>query len=210
MARAKERLPRGQLETLPRREELESLVRYYHHLQNEHKRAPIESGMRRRIEERLLEVRERFDRLLVEWVPEEDLRRAWWEHLHHRAPEPPGPAPIQPLVFRGVSEAGSIVEIRGRKGEELEVWVDGALLERIAGEKDFASTAPGLRFPLNGTEVNETFAARPEALQALLDFLDDGKSPPWEYASELLADGLVDVHFALTPRGRRALAKQRR
>jgi len=31
-------------------------------------------------------------------------------------------------------------------------------------------------------------------------------SPPWEYASELLDDGLIDVHFDLTPRGKRATA----
>ena len=37
------------------------------------------------------------------------------------------------------------------------------------------------------------------------DFLDDGKSPPWDHASELLADGLIDTHLAVTPRGRRAL-----
>jgi hypothetical protein len=48
-----------------------------------------------------------------------------------------------------------------------------------------------------------------EALEALADFLDEGGSPPWEYASELLADGLVDVHLALTPRGHRALASRR-
>jgi hypothetical protein len=121
VAPIKERLPRGQLEPFPRREELEALVRYYHHLQNEHKRAALESAMRRRVEETLLEVRRGFDRVLEEWVPEEKLRHAWREHLHYRAPEPPGPPAIRPLVFRGVSEAGSVVEIRGTKGEELEV-----------------------------------------------------------------------------------------
>ena len=46
-----------------------------------------------------------------------------------------------------------------------------------------------------------------ECLLALGEFLARGESPPWEYASELLADGLIDVHFALTPRGHRALAR---
>jgi hypothetical protein len=86
VARSKEKLPRDLLKPLPRREELEALARHYHHIQNEHKRAPLESSMRRRIEERLLDVRQRFDRLLEEWVPEEELRRVWWEHLHYRAP----------------------------------------------------------------------------------------------------------------------------
>ncbi len=34
--------------------------------------------------------------------------------------------------------------------------------------------------------------------------------PPWEHARELVAGGIVDTTFALTPRGRRALARRRR
>jgi hypothetical protein len=193
---------------LPRREELHALVRHYRRLQNEHIRAPLESSLRRRIEERLLEVRRRFDRVLDEWVPEEELRSAWREHLHYRAPEPDGPAAIRPLVFEGRSDVtGSVVEIRGKKGEELEVSVDGALIERIAGEKDFSVTTPPARFRLNGNEFVELFSASPEALQALASFAGvEGASPPWEFAADLLADGLIDTNFALTPRGRRALA----
>jgi hypothetical protein len=208
VAPIRERLPREQLEPFPRREELEALVRYYHHLQNEHKRAALESATRRRIEESLLEVRRRFDRVLEDWVPEKEFRHAWREHLHHRAPEPPGPPSIRPLVFRGVSEAGSVVEVRGTKDEELEVRIDGVLTQRIAGEKDLASTAPSLSFRLNDSEAHETFTASAGALDALADYVDDGKPPPWDFAAELLADGLIDVHFALTPRGRRALASR--
>ena len=190
------------------REELEALVRRYHHLQNEHKRASVESGVRRRIEERLLEIRARFDRVLAEWVADEELKRAWWEHLHYRAPEPQEPPAVQPLVFRGVSEAGSAVEVRRRDDEELEVWVDGSLIERIAGDKDFAPVAAPLRVRLNGTgPVQETFSVTDDALDALSEFLDGG-SPPWEHASDLLADGLVDIHLDLTPRGHRALASR--
>jgi hypothetical protein len=208
--RREEKLPRELLEPLPRREELEALVRHYHHLQNEHQRAAVESSTRRRIEERLLDVRERFDRLLEEWVPEEELRRAWWEHLHNRAPAPSGPPAIRPLVFYGITDAGSVVEVRGRKGEELEVRVDGAVMERVAAEKDLSSPTPPLRFRADGIEAQETFTASAEALDALADFLDhDGRPPPWDHASELLADGLIDTHFALTPRGQRALASRR-
>jgi hypothetical protein len=157
-----------------------------------------------------LEVRRRFDRIIDEWVPEEELRRAWWEHLHYRRPEPDGPAPIRPLVFAGRSDAtGSVVEIRGRKGEELEVTVDGSLIERIAGEKDFSVTTVPARFRLNGNEFIEFFRASPEALQALASIAGvEGASPPWDFAAELLADGLIDTNFALKPRGRRALAIQ--
>ncbi len=208
MANVREPRPRDRLEALPTREELEALVRHYHHLQNEHKRAAPESSARRRLEERLLDVRRRFDRVLEEWVPEEELRTAWLEHLHNRAPLPSGPPAIRPLAFCGVTDAGSVVEVRGGKGEELEVWIDGTLIERIAGEKDFSSVTPPLSFRLNSTEAHETFTAPAEALDALADYVDDGKPPPWDFAAELLADGLIDVHFALTPRGRRALASR--
>lgn len=205
MARARGRPNAGLLEELPRREELQALVRHYHHLQNEHQRASPEGGVRRRIEDRLLETRSRFDRLLAEWVPDEELRRAWLEHLHNRAPEPEGPPAIRPLVFRGLSEAGSVVEVRGKQGDELELRIDGALVERIAAEKDFASKVAPLRVKLNGGWVEETFGAPEEALDALAEFLDGG-APPWEHASDLLADGLIDTNLSLTPRGHRALA----
>ena len=85
--------------------------------------------------------------------------------------------------------------------------MDGALFERIGAAKDFSVDQPVMRFVLEGKEVEETFDASEEAVRALADFLDEGGSPPWEYAAELLADGLIDVHFDLTPRGRRALAR---
>lgn len=206
MGPAKGRIAPKQFEPLALREELQALVRHYRHLQNEHHRAPVESSMRRRIEERLLDVRERVDRLLEEWIEDEDLRNAWREHLHNRAPEPDGPEAIRPLVFRGVTEAGSDVEVREKSGDELEVRIDGALIERIAAEEDFASTVTPLRVRLDGFRAEETFSASAEALDALARFVESDDPPPWDFASELLADGLIDVHVALTPRGRRALA----
>ncbi len=190
----------------PRREELEALARRYHHLQVEHQSFKRGSTIRRRIEDELLAVRERFDRLLEEWVPDEELEDQWREYLEHHAPEPDGPPPIDPVVFRGRSEAGSEVVVKRRAKDELEVWVDGSLYERIAGEDDFRQPIAGFR--LNDVLVEEEFTASPEALDTLAEFVADGewKSPPWEFASELLADGLIDVTFAVTPRGRRALA----
>jgi hypothetical protein len=191
---------------LPLHEELDALARHYHHLQVEHQNAQPGSSNRRRLEEKLLRVRERLERVLEEWVPEEQLREAWRTYLDHHGPEPDGPPVIQPVVFRGRSEVtGSVLEIRG-SADELRVEVDGGLIERVAAEKDFSSTQPVVRYRLNENEYDEIFAVSDEALQALAEFLDRGDSPPWEHASELLADGLIDVHFALTPRGHRALA----
>jgi hypothetical protein len=196
------------LEALPLREELEALARHYQHLQVEHQNASSGSSARRHLEDKLLRVRERFERVLSEWVPEEELREAWRAFLEHHGPVPDGPSAMEPVVFRGRSKVtGSVVEIR-ESGDELRVEVDGSLVERVAAEKDFAATEPVVTFRLNGQEFEELFEASDEALQALAEFLERGESPPWEYASELLADGLIDVHFALTPRGRRAVASR--
>jgi hypothetical protein len=196
---------RDELQALPLREELEALVRYVHKLETQ--RSHLGPGSaRRHLEDHLADVRERFERLLDEWVPDPELRDAWRAYLEHHAPEPGAPPAIRRLVFRGRGDAsGSIVEVTGR-GDELRVEVDGALVERIAGEKDFTSELPGLRWRLNGTEFEEIFDVSPEALQALAESSERGGEPPWEHPAELLADGLIDVHFELTPRGKRALA----
>jgi hypothetical protein len=185
-------------------EELDALVRYYHHLHNEIVRKGIQSSVRRRLEDRLLDVRERFGRLLDEWVPDEVLRAEWRDYLHNRVPEPSEPGAVEPLTFKGHTDAGSVVEVRG-SGDEYEVWVDGSLQERVAAKKDLSVRSRTLHFRWDGKEIEETFDASQEALDALDDYLNtDGASPPWDYAAELLADGLIDRNFDLTPRGRRA------
>jgi len=196
---------RAELEAMPLWEQLEALVHWYHHVQNEHKRVAPEGTIRRRIEDQLLDVRERFERLLDEWVQHEDVRREWLAHLHNRAPAPAEPKTVRPLVFRGRSDAGSIVEIRGRR-DELDVEIDGTLVERIAAEVDFAVGRPPVHFHVNGSVFGEIFDAPDDALDALASFRESGGAPPWAHVTELLADGLIDVHFDLTPRGRRALA----
>lgn len=201
-------MTRTDVQALPIREELDALARSYHHLREEHRRARPESSLRRRHEDRMLDVRERFERILDQWVPEERLREEWRRYLDEGQPEPSGPAAIEPVVFRGVAEVtGSVAEIRGA-GEELQVWIDGALYERIVDDKAFTGTAPDVRFKENDVEFRETFAASPESLEALRGFLDGESPPPWDYAQELLAEGIVDVHLGLTPRGHRALATQ--
>jgi hypothetical protein len=191
---------------LPLREELAGLVHHYQHLHNELETKSPESSPRRELEHKLLHVRERFDCLLDEWIPDEEAREQWREYIHGRRPEPDEPQGIDPLVFQGLTDAGSIVKIRGQ-ADEYEVWVDGSLQDRIAAHKDLSVDTPSLHFRWAGKELVETFDVSDEALAALADYRNDpAASPPWEYASELLADGLIDVHFDLTPRGRRAVA----
>jgi hypothetical protein len=191
---------------LPLREQLAALVYHYQHLHNDLVHEKPEGSTRHELEDKLLDVRERFDRLLDEWVPDAELQEQWREHIHGRRAEPEKPDSIDPLAFQGVTDTGSIVQVRGQ-ADEYQVWVDGSLQERIAARKDLSVDKPVLHFRWDGKEIAETFNASEDALNALARYRDDtDESPPWEYASELLADGLIDVHFGLTPRGKRATA----
>jgi predicted RNase H-like HicB family nuclease len=193
--------------TLPIREELDALGRNYHHLQRVHQEEPDGSSARRHVEKRLQEVRERLDRVLEEWVPEDELREAWRKYLEHHGPAPSEPTAIDVVVFHGVAEASGSIAIVRRGADEYSVEIDGVLTDRVVADKDLRPTVPPLRFRVDGFEFDETFEASDEALDALATFLvEESEPPPWEYAGELLADGLIDVHFAATPRGRRALA----
>jgi hypothetical protein len=193
--------------TLPIREELDALVRNYHHLQRVHQEEPQGSSARRRVEKRLEDVRERLDRVLEEWVHDEEVREEWRAYLDRHASTPSEPEAIDIVVFRGVAEASGSVAIVRRGPDAYSVEIDGVLTDRVVADKDLSPTVPPLRFRVDGFEFDETFEASDEALDALDTFLaEESEPPPWEHASELLADGLIDVHFAVTPRGRRALA----
>jgi hypothetical protein len=187
------------------RELLETLVHQYRSLQNDHAVTPPESGTRRRTEERLLDIRDRFERTLAEWVPDEEAQQAWREYLVNHGPAPSEPPAVRPLRFRGVSDAGSVVEVRGGNADEFEVEIDGSLVARVAAAKDLARVGPSAGFRFDSTVFEETFEVSDDALQALSDFQVDGGSPPYDHAVELLSDGLIDTHFGVTPRGRRAL-----
>jgi hypothetical protein len=192
---------------VPIGEELDALARHYHHLQVEHQNAQPESSVRRRIEAKLLGVRERFDGVLEAWVPDDELRAEWRAYLDHHASRPEQPGVIAPRAFLGRGEvSGTVIDVR-RAHDAHEIWADGVLTERVDADKDFAGSEPGLRYRWNDDDYKEVFVATSEGMRLLADFLGTSDaSPPWDHASELLADGLIDVHFDLTPRGRRALA----
>jgi ribosome-associated translation inhibitor RaiA len=94
--------------------------------------------------------------------------------------------------------------IRDAGAHELEVLVDGALVERLAHADELYSNRPPLTFRVGDQAYLETFAASSEALHALQAALQSGHAAPPD--RELLLDGLVDRDLGLTPRGRRALA----
>ncbi len=193
------------------RDELEAIVSEHRHLLEEHRRAHADGTVRRHMEARLHELEQRFDQLLDEWAPDEELREAWAAHLRHGAPAPALPAPARPLVFRGRAETGSVVEIRKRTDGDYDVEVDGAVVERAQLELDFAGTEAPRIFMLDELGFQETFSASAPALEALAEFVAErSPAPPWGFAVELRADGLVDRHFSLSPRGHRALSQRAR
>jgi hypothetical protein len=190
------------------RAELQATVVEHRHVLEEHRCAHADSRVRRHLERRVHELETRFEELLQEWALDEELQAAWRAHLRAGAPTPAEPVEAWPLVFRGIAETGSDVEIRERADGAYDVTVDGSLVERIEAALDFAGTTARREFDLDGTVFHETFVASGPALEALDDFVAEGLSePPWPAAPELIADGLVDSHFGLTPRGHRALAQ---
>jgi hypothetical protein len=113
------------------------------------------------------------------------------------------------VVFKRRSDAGSVIEVRRDRSRELAIEVDGQLVERFDGRAVPITQGGVAAFRLDGTEFREVFGAGLAALRALRDFGTSGGDPPWEHASALLADGLIGADFALTARGRRALAAVR-
>ena len=192
------------------RDELEALVGEYRHLLQEHRRAGAESRVRRHLDTRLHELELRFAQLLDKRAPDEELRTAWQAHLHHGAPEPAQPAAKRPLVFRGRAQTNSVVEVRERADGDYDVVVDGHLVERVEGAGDFLGTAAACTFTLDGLVFREVFSVSEPALEALGEFVAEHEPhPPWRFAAELAADGLINRDFGLTPRGHRALAAAR-
>lgn len=110
----------------------------------------------------------------------------------------------------GRAETGSVVEIRERTDGDCDVEVDGAVVERVEAKLDFSGREAPRAFVLDGLVFQETSPASEPALEALDEFVAErAQRPPWRFAVELGADGLIDGHFGLTPRDQRALRQGR-
>ena len=181
---------------------LEEIVQEYHHLQAEHRCSGADGTGRRHLHTRLDEVEERFEHTLAQEVGDEGERNAWRARPHHGVEALPV-ASARPLAFRGRSSGGSVVEIRARADGDYDVEIDGAAVDRLGdGGIDVAV------YEADGREFHEVFEAPAAALDALGAWVHDPSgAPPWKHLHELLRDGLVDRHFGLTARGRRALAR---
>ena len=180
----------------------------YRHVEQEHRREPASRGAtRHRLAEQMRELDDRFERALAAWAPDESLRTSWREFLHGRAPAPDAPRIASPPTFKGKTDAGTIVEIRGAT-DGYDILVDGARSDHSAVPWHLD---PEVRGPVRIGEhmCEETFDAPPDAIAALTAFLAGAAGPPHAWARELFEDGLIDPEFALTPRGRRCLDRAR-
>lgn len=177
----------------------------YRHVEQDHQRQPPRSATRRRLESELQGIADHFERLLAEWVTDDGLRARWREFLHGRAPAPDQPQLPPPPLFKGRTDAGAAIEIRPVP-DGYDILVGGARVDHgsVPWHLD-----PDMHEPVQIGEhaCAESFDAPPEAIAALAEFASGRAGPPWRWARELIEDGLIDPELALTPRGKRCLAR---
>ena len=184
---------------------LRTLGDHYRHVEQEHGREPTRSATRHRIAAEMQGIQDHFERLLTEWVPDDGLRTRWREFLHGHEEAPGAPKLPSPPLFKGRTDAGAVLEIRP-VSDGYDIIVDGA---RIDHSEVPWRLEPDMRGPtqIGDHACEETFDAPEPAIHALADFRADPAAAPWRWARELVEDGLIDTELALTPRGKRCLAR---
>jgi len=86
---------------------------------------------------------------------------------------------------------------------EWEYIVDGALTAHHP--PGWRHGGPG-RLQFVDQSFEEVLEAPTDAVDSLRAHVaDPSGDPPWEWAASLFEDGLIDIHFSLTDRGRRLL-----
>ena len=185
--------------------QIESLVDPLRHARAEHRRAPEDTSIRRARANELAELEARLDGLLDRWVPDETDREAWRDHIRNGTPAPADDLDPAPPIFRGTNEIGSRAEFRPAEDGDYDLFIDGRLVLRLAGNLRLG-TLPG-PLPLADMRWEETSDAPADAFAALHAYLDAPAEAPWEWARALYADGLIDADFGLTDRGRRVLRR---
>lgn len=187
-------------------EQLESMAGEYRHLLGERARAGRESSAFRRNDERLQEVQQRYDNLLHHWIDDPDARGDWQRFLAEGETPPEDPLPRTPPAFVGLSDDGDRLELRDAGNDEYDFTVNAKHVNRL-GRGLSLDHGPNGRVYMQGREWREIAESPDEALRALQAYVSGGgKAPPWEHARALFADGLIDVHFGLTGRGKRIMA----
>jgi protein required for attachment to host cells len=186
---------------------LVALAREFHHVQQEHGREGVQGTTRRGLEAKMQRLVVRFEALLDHWVTDGSLRDAWMRHLYQGDPAPDEPRFPAPLLFKGATEAGGIIEIRRAADGFHDVLLDGAVIrhEEVPWHLDSDLIGP---VQIGERTCVEVFAAPAEAVDALATFLSTPEAePPRAWARALLEDGLIGPDFELTPRGQRRLTR---
>jgi protein required for attachment to host cells len=186
---------------------LRRLADEYRHVEQEHGRQPASrAATRHRLAEQMRDLAAQFERVLEAWTPADELRARWREYLHGRSAAPDEPHLATPLLFKGRTDAGAIVEIRATR-DGYDILTDGARSDHqnVPWDLDPDTQPPVL---VDGHLCDEIFDAPPAAIAALRQLVAGG-APPWRWARELVDDGLIDPELALTPRGRRCLFGER-
>jgi len=181
------------------------LARNYHQVQGEHERSGPLGKRRRDLGGEAGRITERFERLLAHWVHDETLRDAWQRHFYRGGPAPAEPRLQPPPRYRGRTEAGARVEIRAADDGGYDLIVDDAVAEHQQVPWHLDPDQAGAS-QIGPHRCDEVFDAPDEAVDALRRWLAaPAAEPPWDWARELVEDGLVDTDFGLTPRGERRL-----
>lgn len=186
---------------------LRTLGDRYRHVEQEHQRQPPHSATRHRIATEMQSIQAHFERLLVEWVADDDLRAQWREFLQGRQPAPDAPRLPPPPLFKGRTDAGAVIEIHP-VSDGYDTIVDGARLDHSGVPWHLDPDMRG-SVQIGNHACEETFDAPEPAVRALAEFLAGRAASPWRWARELLEDGLMDTELALTPRGERCLERAR-
>jgi hypothetical protein len=183
-------------------DQIESLAASFRHVREEHRGKQPESSVRRRLGDDVQDLEARVETLLTQWVPDPDQRRAWRAHVYEGEAPPADDLERRPPVFKGQAESGSRIEVRPQEDGRYDAVIDGRPADRLPADVRF-SAGP---LPIAGQDWRETTDAPPEALSALRRYVsgEDGQ-PPWEWARPLFTEGIIDVNFGLTDRGRRIL-----
>lgn len=178
----------------------------YRHVRDAHEQENAGGATRRRLEQDMHRIVERFERLLERWVHEDELRAAWRSYLYDGADLPDGPELAPPPLFRGRTDAGALIEIYVADDGGYDLLFDGAHVKHheIPWHLD-----PELIDPVQIGEwsCHEIFAAPDRAIAALEEFFASDVPPPWSWVETLYEDGLIDADFGLTPRGARRLSR---
>ncbi len=183
--------------------ELSELVREIRHLEGERARQPDDGRWRRRQGARLAELVDRFELVVERWVPEAEDREAWRRAVHQGGAPPPLELPDEPPpLYVGRSDDGVRIDVRPSRDGRLVVRMgEDVLLRDPTGFPE----APGA-LEIAGRAYPEIVEVSTEALEALRRWVETAREgPPWPWARTLYADGLVDEHLSLTPRGHRVL-----